>query len=409
MRILWVKVGGLWPLNAGGRIRSYHMLRELSTRHQVSVLTTHPPDAAVPDLAAALPDCERVTSFPHAPAKRTSAVFAVSLVRSWFSSLPADLWRWRVPAVREAADAALASGRFDVCVADFLTALPNLPSESRVPVILFEHNVEYLIWQRLSRAIPSWQRPVVELEWRKLLRYERQACANADVTVAVSEPDRTLLASIAPRATVRAVPTGVDTTYFARDADRESHVGVTFVGSMDWYPNEDAAIFLIDEILPRLRERIPRVVVRIVGRDPSARLRAAAAREGVTVTGTVADVRPYIADAAVLVVPIRIGGGTRLKIFEALAMGKAVVSTTVGAEGLPLVPGRHFMAADDPVAFADAIILLLRDPSRRRELGAAGRELVDTDHSWAHVARTFEDRCHEALVSSPAGRQGDAE
>ena len=385
------------------------MLRELSTRHQVSVLTTHPPDAAVADLAAALPDCERVTSFPHAPAKRTSAVFAVSLVRSWFSSLPADLWRWRVPAVREAADAALAVR----ALRRLRRRLPDRPPESAVgkpcagDPVRAQRRVSDLAAAQPSD--PQLAAPLVELEWRKLLRYERQACANADVTVAVSEPDRTLLASIAPRATVRAVPTGVDTTYFARDADRESHVGVTFVGSMDWYPNEDAAIFLIDEILPRLRERIPRVVVRIVGRDPSARLRAAAAREGVTVTGTVADVRPYIADAAVLVVPIRIGGGTRLKIFEALAMGKAVVSTTVGAEGLPLVPGRHFMAADDPVAFADAIILLLRDPSRRRELGAAGRELVDTDHSWAHVARTFEDRCHEALVSSPAGRQGDAE
>src|SRR6185503_7113005 len=143
-----------------------------------------------------------------------------------------------------------------------------------------------------------------------------------------------------------------------------------FTGSMDWYPNEDGILYFADTILPLIRRECPDAQVTVVGRDPSARLRAAASGRGVRLTGTVEDVRPYMSDAAVYVVPLRVGGGTRLKIFEALAMGKPVVSTTVGAEGLPLVPGKHYLRADEPADFARAVVALLRDPARRRRLGA---------------------------------------
>jgi len=139
----------------------------------------------------------------------------------------------------------------------------------------------------------------------------------------------------------------------------------------------------------------------VVGRDPSARLRAAGAAAGVRVTGTVSDVRPHIAEATVYVVPLRIGGGTRLKIFEALSMGKAVVSTRVGAEGLPIVSGQHFIEADGANGFAEAVVGLLRDGDRRRALGLAGRQLIEEGYSWGHVAREFERQCAE-LVSRHA-------
>jgi glycosyltransferase involved in cell wall biosynthesis len=167
---------------------------------------------------------------------------------------------------------------------------------------------------------------------------------------------------------------------------------------MDWYPNEDAILYFIDAILPAIRACVPTASLTVVGRNPSSRLRAAAQGAGVTVTGTVDDVRPAIAAGAVYVVPLRVGGGTRLKIFEALAMGKAIVSTSVGAEGLPLVPGRHFVSADDPAGFASAVVTLLGDAERRRTLGQAGRELVTQRYSWGQVAREFEARCAEALA-----------
>jgi glycosyltransferase involved in cell wall biosynthesis len=167
---------------------------------------------------------------------------------------------------------------------------------------------------------------------------------------------------------------------------------------MDWFPNEDGIAHFVEAILPRVRARVPEVTVTVVGRKPSARVRRLAAVPGVRITGTVDDVRPYVAGAAVCVVPLRVGGGTRLKIFEALAMGKAVVSTSVGAEGLPMTPGRHFVQADEEAAFADAVIALLQDPGRRRALGDAGRRLVEERYSWPRVAREFETICEDVVT-----------
>jgi glycosyltransferase involved in cell wall biosynthesis len=166
---------------------------------------------------------------------------------------------------------------------------------------------------------------------------------------------------------------------------------------MDWFPNEDAVMYFTDAILPRIRQEIPNVSLTVVGRNPSARLRAMAAKAGIQVTGTVDDVRPYVAEAAVYVVPLRVGGGTRLKIFEALAMEKAVVSTTVGAEGLPLIPGQHFLQADDPANFSHAVVSLLRDAERRHRIGSAGRRLVEERYSWPQVACEFEAYLEEVI------------
>ena len=398
MRILWVKVGGLWPLNEGGRLRSFHILSELSQRHHVSILTTHGPGDDPRELPARLTRSESIASLPYAAPKRRSARFAVALARSWCSPLPVNLWKWRIPALRRAVAHVLAARDFDLCVADFLFAVPNLPRPSPVPVVLFEHNVEHVIWKRLAALERrGWRRLLLELEWRKVRRFEARACARTDLTMAVSEADRDLLARTSPGARVVAIPTGVDTSYFVPDGRPESAAGLVFTGSMDWFPNEDGMLHFVSEILPLIRREVPGTAFTVVGRDPSPRLREAAAGARVHVTGRVDDVRSYVAEAAVYVVPLRVGGGTRLKIFEALAMGKAVVSTTVGAEGLPLVPGEHFIAADDPALFARAVVSLLRDPGRRRVLGDAGRRLVEERYSWPQVAREFESGFRKVL------------
>jgi glycosyltransferase involved in cell wall biosynthesis len=153
----------------------------------------------------------------------------------------------------------------------------------------------------------------------------------------------------------------------------------------------------MERTLPQIQRAVPETTLAIVGRRPSDRLRDAARAAGAEVTGTVDDVRPFVAEGSVYIVPLRVGGGTRLKIFEALAMGKAVVSTAIGAEGLPLVDGEHFVRADEPGAFAHAVITLLRDPARRRALGADGRRLVEERYSWPQVARAFTSTCEEVL------------
>ncbi len=398
LRILWVKVGGLWPLNTGGRLRTFHTIAELSRRHQVMLVTTHAPGDDGHALGARLPECERVISLPHAPTKVGSAAFVLATTRSWLSPLPLDVWRWRIPAVRQEVERLLATGGFDLCVADFLVAVPNVPLGGPVPVVLFEHNVEHVIWKRLAQTPgPAWRRALLELEWRKMRRFEAAACTRATLTLAVSEADRTLLAATAPGARVAAVETGVDIAYFAPNGWHEKPATIVFTGSLDWYPNEDAVLHFVNEILPRVRAEVDAARFVVVGRHPSLKLREAAEAAGAIVTGTVDDVRPYLAEAAVCVVPLRIGGGTRLKIFEALAMAKPVVSTTIGAEGLPVTSGEHLVLADGAEDFARAVVALLRDPARRRALAEAGRALVEERFSWGRVALDFETRCRTAV------------
>ena len=399
LRILWVKIGGLWPLNMGGRLRSFHTIAELARRHRMTVVTTHGPADDAAELGRQLAHCERVVSVPYASPKAGTVSFAAALARSWLSPYPADLWKCRIPALQDAVREALVAG-VDVCVADFLVSMPNLPETLREPTILFEHNVEYMIWKRLSEVERRvGRRALLAIEWRKMRRYESRACRRARLTIAVSEADRALLAEGAPAADIRAIPTGVDTSYFHPNGTVETPATLVFTGSMDWYPNEDGILDFITTTLPEVRRQVPGVSLAVVGRNPSERLKTAGAQAGVQVTGTVPDVRPHVAQAAVYIVPLRVGGGTRLKIFEALAMGKAVVSTTVGAEGLPIVPGEHFLQADGTAEFARAVVGLLRDSERRYTLGLAGRRLVEARYSWEQIGRQFERYCEEIVLT----------
>jgi polysaccharide biosynthesis protein PslH len=370
MRILWVKLGGLWPPTAGGRIRSLETLSCLSRHHEVTVVTTHGPDDDPDGLRRRLPHCARIVSMPFVAPRAGTPKFARALATSWCTRYPVDLWKWRTAAVHDEVRGVLARGDVDVCVADFLVAVANIPHAPRVPMVLFEHNVEHLIWRRVAglERRPA-RRTLLEIEAWKMRRAERRACSAADLVVAVSEDDRRRLQALAPSSRCVAIPTGVDTTFFQPSGAPGMANRLVFTGSMDWFPNEDAITYFIDAILPRIRAEIADVTLSVVGRNPSAALRAAAVQAGVVVTGTVDDVRPYVDEAALYVVPLRAGGGTRLKIFEALAMGKAVVSTTVGAEGLAVTPGRDVAIADRPDEFARSVIALLRDPARRHALG----------------------------------------
>lgn len=400
LRILWVKVGGLWPLNSGGRLRSFHIISELSRHHDVTVLTTHEPYEDEKALARHLPRCAQVTTVPHALAKRGGIGFLWALMRSWLTPMPVSVYKCRNAALAAEVSHALADSHFDLCVADFLYAVPNVELEGSTPVVLFEHNVEYMIWQRTAaNSTTPWGRALLALEWRKMRRYEQRACNRADLTIAVSDDDRLLLGKDAPESSIEAIPTGVDLEYFdADDGTLEQPAEIVFTGSMDWHPNEDAMRYFIDDILPLIQREAPEVTLTIVGRNPSRQLRdAAKAATGVAVTGTVDDVRPYIRRGSVYVVPLRIGGGTRLKIFEALAMGKAVISTTIGAEGLPLEEGVHILRADEPAAFAEKVLDLLRDQAKRRALGTAGRRLMEQEYSWSRVAQDFERHCRQLV------------
>jgi glycosyltransferase involved in cell wall biosynthesis len=270
--------------------------------------------------------------------------------------------------------------------------------------VLFTHNVEATIWRRhyevasnvIWKAI-SWQ------EWRKMEAAERRYLRLADRVLAVSETDRDAFAAFLSAEKLTVIPTGVDVEYFQPLAGEETANSLVFTGSMDWLPNEDAILYFADAILPLIREHSPEVFLDVVGRNPSRKLQALAESEkSIRLTGWVDDIRPFVGRSSVCIVPLRIGGGTRLKIFEAMAMGKAVVSTSVGAEGLAVRSGENIVLADTPNDFAQAVISLLRDPRRRQQLGAAARTLVQENYSWTIVANDFARTLQEVIISSSA-------
>ncbi|MEY4642373.1 MAG: hypothetical protein RLZZ227_2367 [Pseudomonadota bacterium] len=406
MRILWVKVGGLWPANSGGRLRSYHIINELSREHEVSVVTTRRADEDPAVLVKQLSRCKHVVQALYSAPKHNSPEFVTALVKSWFTPLAVDLYKNQVPEMKTSVARLLQENDFDIIIADFLTALPNLPKQASVPVVLFTHNVEYMIWKRLcANETNLLKRLLLAIEWRKMKWYEASACREADVTLTVSDTDKEQFMAMAPDSIVHATPTGVDIEYFmpasaAAGLAAEQPLELVFSGSMDWFPNEDAMLWFTDSILPLIRRQVPEVTLTIVGRNPSQRMRELATR-AIKVTGTVDDVRPYVHRAAVYIVPLRVGGGTRIKIYEALAMGKAVVSTTVGAEGLPLTHDRDILLADTPEAFAQQVVNLIAYPATRTRLGQAGRALVETEYSWRRVARDFEGLCRRSRKTTP--------
>jgi glycosyltransferase involved in cell wall biosynthesis len=285
-------------------------------------------------------------------------------------------------------------------ICDFLFATEAVPWDFPLPKILFTHNVEEIIWRRSFEVAlnPVWKL-VAWREFRRMSTVERKYVRLADQVLAVSENDRHHFCTYAPPEKITVVPTGVDVDYFYPLPRREQPDRLVFTGSMDSLANEDAILYLHGSILPLIRKEIPQAQAWVVGRSPSQRLRNLSAQDaGIHVTGSVEDVRPFIAESPVYVVPIRIGGGTRIKIFEAMAMGKAVVSTSVGAEGLPVTHGKDILLADTPEEFAAQTVRLLHDKSARDALGASARRLVEENYSWAAVVGSIDAVLQKALA-----------
>lgn len=391
MKILWVKAGGLVPLDLGGRIRSYHILKELARRHEVTLFTFYAeqPDDPHPSLRDLF---ARVECHPlRLPAPRSLAEGA-RYVRHLFSSQPYTMTKFCQPQVARALRRVMSEQAHDAMVCDFIFAAGVVPWEVSLPKVVFTHNVEALIWRRHFQVArnPLWK-AVSWREYRAVARAERQYLERADHVLTVSEVDRDYFARFIDPSRITVVPTGVDVDYFCPGSVAERPDVLVFTGAMDWMPNEDGIVYFVEEILPQIRREVADVTLRVVGRRPSARLRALAQRDPrVQVTGWVEDVRPYVEDAAVYIVPLRIGGGTRLKIFEAMSMGKAVVSTPIGAEGLAVRHGENILLGESAEEFGRMVVTLLKDGLVRRAMGQAARRMVTENYSWARAAAQFD-------------------
>jgi glycosyltransferase involved in cell wall biosynthesis len=397
MRLLWLKTNLLHPVDTGGKIRTYYMLRELKKQHHVTYLALDDGTAAIDAVERATEYCHELIRVPHRTSTKFSFRFFGELARNLASPLPYAVEKYR--SVEYGRRIAEEHPKADVMICDFLFPSVNVPQQLSRPSLLFQHNVEALIWKRHAETQRRrLARFLFRMQWRRMEAFERAACHRYDGIVAVSPQDRLILERDYAAPLVRDVPTGVDTDYFRPSgslAPEPYHL--VFTGSMDWLPNDDAMKYFIRSILPRIHAACPATVLTIVGRKPFPSL-TALSREFpyVRVTGQVDDVRPYLERAAAYVIPLRIGGGTRLKVFEAMAMEKPIVSTSIGVEGLPVVDGKDTFIADEPGAFADAVVRLLNDRALARQVGEAAARKVRAQFGWAPVAGSFIEACESA-------------
>jgi sugar transferase (PEP-CTERM/EpsH1 system associated) len=390
MKILWVKAGGLVPPDTGGKIRSYNTLLQLAKHHAItffSFYTAHENDAHA-ELSQIF---QRVILTPLDLPPTKSARELLDYVSHLFSRDPFNLTKYCRPVVRKKLRTLLEKETYDVILCDFLAAAGAIPWDWPCPKVLFTHNVEAVIWQRHYEVArnPLWK-VLSWREWKRMEAAERRYLQKADHVLAVSENDRAVFARFLDPQKLTVTPTGADTEFFQPSQEKEIPNSLVFTGSMDWLPNEDGIFYFVNEIFPLILRQAPDAALCVVGRKPSRRLQDLASRiPNIQLTGWVEDVRPYLAQRAVCIVPLRIGGGTRLKIFEAMSMAKAVVSTSIGAEGLPVKNGEHLLLADDPGAFAESTLRLLGDASQRAQIGQAARHLVEENYSWAKVSKCF--------------------
>jgi len=404
VRILWAKANKLLPVHSGGDIRSFHIARSLAKRHELVFFSYYDGERDMNyerELAEQLPGAVCLcTQRPESKSAR-----ALDYLVRLPSGVPYAVSRFQSQNVQKALRNWFEDNRFDVVVCDFLDAAVNFPAALRLPSVLFQHNVESEIWRRHAETESNpAKRLLYGMEFRRIRAYEEASVKRFHHVIAVSEHDRKLMSAWVDPARVTVVPTGVDLQQYVPDnSGREPEPLVMFVGAMDWEPNIDAMEYFCKEIWPLVLPGTPAARFRIVGRNPDRRVRNLASNS-VEVTGRVPSVIDHLRQAAVVVVPLRIGGGTRLKIYEAMAAGKAVVSTSVGAEGLDVHHGQDSILADTPAAFSDSILSLLRDASlRRRYEGAAAR--LASQFDWSAIGERFAQLLEQVSLRSESARE----
>ena len=404
MRVLLLTPQRPYPPHQGTTLRNFNLIKELAKHHRVCVLTFLEPDQNPGNHGPLRQWCQWIDTLP-VPQRATG----LRLKQMLTTRRPDMSWRLWSAEFNERLAARLNEEPFDVVSIEGIEMAPYLPTLEAVhpnPLIIYDaHNAEWILQKRAFltdlknparwiAAIYSW------VQWHRLARYEANLMQRTAHTVAMSHPDMVSLREINPTTSITVVPNGVDMSVYSRYRGQVVKSDLVFTGKMDFRPNIDAMLWFGQQVLPLIQAERPGTTFAIVGQRPHARLDALRQIPGITITGYVDDVRPYIAGTKVYVAPLRVGGGTRLKLLEAMAMGKAIVSTHLGAEGFPVVNGKELVLADEPELFAQEVLHLLKNPTHRAELGRAGKAFAQTNYSWDVLVPRLEKIYQASLVEN---------
>ncbi|MCP9450580.1 MAG: glycosyltransferase family 4 protein [Nitrospira sp.] len=393
MNVLFLSQIVPYPPHGGVLQRGYNLIRELGNKAEVHLLAfVHPDvlagDAAMEESRVALQKhCAKIEYFRLWP-KASPLHRVAALTMAALSSCPFSVLAHHSGTFRQRVRELVASNQFDVIHADTIALAQFLDDRWPIPTVLTHHNIESQLMERRAGAEAGFlARRYLRREARKLSAYEYQMSRMFDVNVFVSRADEQKLAERIPGLQTAIVPNGVDVEYFT-PRQGNGRPTLIYTGGMNMFANRDAVLYFLEKMWPLIKKAVPAVRFFAVGQDPPKELLDIAARDAqVVVTGYVNDVRPFVWDATVYVVPLRVGGGTRLKVLDAMAMGKAMVSTSIGCEGLDVKADVHLLVADEPAAFADKTIQLLRNAECRTRLGRNARELVEQCYSWKKIGR----------------------
>jgi sugar transferase (PEP-CTERM/EpsH1 system associated) len=394
-----------WPLDTGAKLRNYHLARVLAQRADVSLLAfdDHLP-LSVESISAFEKMYQQVEAIP-----RDSAYTLAKVVRGLLGKTPLPVLNYTTSPMKRALAHLLSWQDFDIIqfesihLMSYLTIVreASVREARKRPVVVCDwHNVESELMQRYSQREPGRLRRAYASRTARLMsEFEKRALRDFDAHIAVSQRDADRLRTINPDARIFVIENGVDTDFYSGPSANDESLArrIVFVGSMDYHANIDAAVNFAREVWPQLRERRPELIFTIVGKDPAPEVRELAQIPGVEVTGTVDDVRPFYRDASAAVVPLKVGGGSRLKILEAMAAGVPVISTTLGAEGLEVLHDENILIADTNEQLVQAITSVVENKTRRDQLSAAGRELVSRRYDWSSLGTALFDVYEELL------------
>jgi polysaccharide biosynthesis protein PslH len=381
-----------WPAVDGGTIGIFHITRALARRgHRVTFATFARPDADAGELA----DLADVHALAHDTSTR-----AGGLLLNLFSGLPYTISKYQAPAMHALLAGLCDERRFDVVHVDHIHMAPYgaaLSEFLQLPWVLREHNFETTIYERFGASLKlPLARAYMGMQSRRLRRFEAAQLDRADVCAAITDEDAARIREVS-HVDVRVIPAGVDVERITvTDRERADRAHVVILGSLAWEPNADGVRWFVQEVWPRVTAREPDAVLTIAGAQPPAWLRALAS-PALRAPGFVEDIDALLASATLTAVPLRVGGGMRVKLLEYFARGEAVVSTTIGAEGNAARHGQELLLADEPAAFADAVLDLIADRDRRGRLGDSARQLVETRYSWDAIGAAFEEAYRSAI------------
>jgi len=404
MNILFISATVPSPATDGGRIRVLNLLKQICKKNRVTFVAIEILDTdrqGIEYLRNLGIDAHLIERTPDMPKLTAKTISAGAIMRAVVRAQPVMVAKYYIPAMEATIRKLLHSREFDVIhfemlhTGQYLQTLETL----NIPALLSLQNVDSSVWRRLFlRANNPIKKLAFFLQSRSFGHYEKKMCPLFSACSCVSEQDKKLLKGLCASLPIEVIPNGVDIQRYQPDHSLEKEATIAYTGSMDWQPNEDAVLYFHERIFPLILEKLPGSKFYIVGQYPTERIKRLAEHPNVVVTGMVEDTRPYFAKASVYVVPLRIGGGTRLKILEALAMEKAVVSTTIGYEGLHIIPDEDILVADDEEQFAELVIKLAKDEELRRQLGKKGRKTVEAKYDWSGIGEKLND-LYENLIS----------